>query len=549
MPSSLGLFIEENVIKYAKVTRDHENVKVESFGMKFYDRLSDAIEQIVSETFSYKIPISVNLVNENYNYFYVFSLLNKNDMPKAIETEFESICADRQYNRNALESRYALVESLEDKEKLKVIHVSVNKTEILKRNQQLENKRLSGLYPISMAITSLLDVKTKENIMIVNMEENTTVTTILNGNIENIETFEEGSREVLGAINLKENSYTKAYEICKNTTIYTAEGKELQEEESQYLEYIMPTLYKILTKVKESISNSVQKIDKIYLTGTLSVINNVDLYFSENLAELKCEILKPYFINKSSTRINVKDYIEVNSAIGLALQQLDIGIRGMNFKKEDFWKKLPEIMNMEIGGSNSGNLKKKSSSSNKTSKINLKIRNDLGEKLDGTEKMLLRACGSFLLITIVYIIVSALLTNQMYKKEEEVTALITETNTKISEVEADITKVNAKTTQYKTLIQKLEAANQALSEKYRMKDAIPTLLNEIMSSIPKGVQLTSIQNTSGRHIKITAQSYEYDQLAYFKAELINGKILTDVISDQGIQENNIIKMTIEGELP
>ena len=55
-------------------------------------------------------------------------------------------------------------------------------------------------------------------------------------------------------ISIKENSYSKAYEICKNTTIYTSEGKGLQLEESQHLEDIMPVLYNIVTKIKEIIS-------------------------------------------------------------------------------------------------------------------------------------------------------------------------------------------------------------------------------------------------------------------------------------------------------
>ena len=50
------------------------------------------------------------------------------------------------------------------------------------------------------------------------------------------------------------NSYSKSYEICKNTTIYTSEGQELQETESNYLEDIMPTLYNIVTEIRKIIS-------------------------------------------------------------------------------------------------------------------------------------------------------------------------------------------------------------------------------------------------------------------------------------------------------
>ena len=107
MSTCLGLYVENNVIKYAKVSKDNDNIKIDSFGIKFYDKLNEAIKQVIEETYSYKTPISINLSNEEYNYFYLFSLLNKKDMQNVINTEFESICYDKGVNKDAFESRYA----------------------------------------------------------------------------------------------------------------------------------------------------------------------------------------------------------------------------------------------------------------------------------------------------------------------------------------------------------------------------------------------------------------------------------------------------------
>ena len=60
MSSCLGLYIENNIIKYAKISKDHDSVRIDSFGMKFYDNIDEVIKQIVNETYSYKVPISVN---------------------------------------------------------------------------------------------------------------------------------------------------------------------------------------------------------------------------------------------------------------------------------------------------------------------------------------------------------------------------------------------------------------------------------------------------------------------------------------------------------
>ena len=84
MASCLGLYVESNIIKYAKVSKEHEKIKVESFGVKFYDNLEKAIDQIIEETYSYKTPISINLSEEIYNYFDMFAMLSNKDLSKAI---------------------------------------------------------------------------------------------------------------------------------------------------------------------------------------------------------------------------------------------------------------------------------------------------------------------------------------------------------------------------------------------------------------------------------------------------------------------------------
>ena len=60
MSTCLGLYIEENIIKYAKVSREHDQMKVESFGVKFYDNLDQTIRKIIEETYSYTF-LQINL--------------------------------------------------------------------------------------------------------------------------------------------------------------------------------------------------------------------------------------------------------------------------------------------------------------------------------------------------------------------------------------------------------------------------------------------------------------------------------------------------------
>ena len=196
MANCLGLYVGSNIIKYAKVSKDHEKIKVDSFGVKFYDNLEKAINQIIEETYSYKIPISINLSEEIYNYFDMFSLLSNKDLARAIKTEFEMYCSDQGYNPNVFETRYVISKNPEDKEKLKVIHIAANKIELTKKMQVLEKSKLSNIVPVSMSITNLIETKPKENCLIVNIEDNTTVTTIIDENVFDVNVFEVSSKRV-----------------------------------------------------------------------------------------------------------------------------------------------------------------------------------------------------------------------------------------------------------------------------------------------------------------------------------------------------------------
>lgn len=539
MSTCLGLYIEENLIKYAKVSKEHDEIKVESFGIKFYEKIGDAINQIIEETYSQKTPVSINLSEEMYNYFEMFALLTKNDLHKAIKTEFESYCAEKGYNPNVFETRYAVVDNQLDKEKLEIIHIAENKIELNKRMQQLDGYRLTNVSPISMSIPNLIDIGKKENSIIINIEDITTVTTIIGSKIYHIDTIEEGSSDILSRINLQENSYSKSYEICKNTTIYTSEGKELQQGETGYLEMIMPTLYNIVGEVRKIINQAPEKIEKAYITGSAAMINNADLYFQEYLSEIDCEILKPYFVQNTKD-ISIKDYIEVNSAISLALMGLGEGIAGMNFKKATFSEKIPSWMKIEVNPDRTPKEKKY---------LGGMLTWDLGQPLDKTETGLIRIAISLFLLVAIYSGFSALLANQMDKKEAEADNSIASTNQQITLANNDSEKIKTKTNEYTSMIKNLEEMNDKLTDRTRTKNAIPNLLNQIMFIIPENVQITSIENTTDTHIVIDAKSDKYEQLGYLKAKIKSDVILTNVISTAGQKDNNVVTVRIEGDLP
>ena len=213
MPSCLGLYIENKIIKYAKVSKERDSFKVEAFGMKFYDNLDDTIKQIVNETFSYKTPISINLSNEKYAYSELFSLLNQKDLNKAIKTEFEYFCNENHKNANALEYRNLLTPNLDNKDKIKSIYAYTEKSEIAEKTKVLSGLKVNNISPLPVSILNLIKNTDKNGKVIVNIEKNTSVTFVIDGKIHKIETIEYGMEKILDSIKTKENSYAKAYEI------------------------------------------------------------------------------------------------------------------------------------------------------------------------------------------------------------------------------------------------------------------------------------------------------------------------------------------------
>lgn len=539
MQNCLGIYIENNLIKYAKVSKDKNNFKVESFGMCFTDNAGKTIKKIIEETYSFNTPIAINLTNEKYLYFDIFALLSKKDIQKTVQTEFETFCDENKYNQKAFETRYALVPNVENKEKIKAINVIVNKIELNKQKQFLEKNNLTKIVPVGTSIVSIAKLDKKENALIINMEEKTTITTIYDRQVYNVETLDNGSGEVLEKINRIENSMSKAYEICKGTTIYTSNLIESTREQT-HLANILPTLYQIAQHIQRTVEESPVKISNIYLTGSLSVVNNVDLYFQELIPNVDCKILRPNIIEETVTGINIKDYVEVNSAISLAMQGLGEGIQALNFKKVSFTDKVKQFAKIEKPQKQNTKTEKK--------RINISFEGFKGN-LDKTELMLVRGLLAIIIINIIFTVFSKALYKQMDKKQSEVQGLISAEQAEIAKINSDNDSLNTKNTKYLSLTEELKAINDKISNIAAMKNSIPNLLNQIMYVIPEEAQLVSIENTSGKKIQIVAQARDYDPLGYFIAKLKVEGYLKDIISSYGQKNGDMVKVTIEGDLP
>ena len=559
MASSLGIYIEDTMIKYAKVIKEKDTLKVDSFNVIFYDDLNKAIEQIISETNSYKLPICTNISNEIYGYVEVFAGLSKNDIKSTVGIEFEMDCNEKNYNKDSLEMRYLVMNDKENSEKLKALYIADNKADISKKALHLSQYKLTSMAPISASITNIVEVGDKDNVAIINIEDTTKITTILNGQIYRIDTIDVGMKNILEEINKTENSMAKSYDICKNITIYTQELQAMQAEGNEHLEDIMPTLYKIVTESKKILDSAFGNVTKIYITGAGTAINNLDLYFQEYMLNVKCEILRPYFLEGGNVRNSIKDYIEVNSAIALAMDGLGYGMKELNYANSasamnsDVFAKLKNML--PIHGKQG---KKADGTGGKLP--NVPINMSFKGPLVPYEKLMLRGTAVALIATIGFIGFSNYVTKQIETKSEEVATALSKTQSELSKMDTQLSTINAQAASYSTMIDAINKLNNPTSDdsdsstttvKERIigKDAIPNLLTKIMTKIPQKVKITSIENTEDTHIVIQAEASQYEQLGFFKGLLTTENILADVKSTSGTKEGEVVKVTIEGELP
>lgn len=545
--ASLGIYIDDGLIKYAKLQRDKDNVKVEAFNVVFYDNLERELNKIITETGSSKLPICVNLSHEMYNYFEVISLMSTKDRAQSIKIDFETLCDEKGLQISDLESRFLLKENDGNPDKLTAIHVSVEKEEINKIANALVGKKVASVRPITTSIINLIETSEKENVVIVNLERETKVTTIVDGMISRIDTLQAGMKDILSAINETENSMRKSYEACKNTTIYTQGTESMDSDENEYLEEIMPVLYNIMQQTKEIIEDCPATIHKIYITGLGSAINNIDLYFQEYVLNSKCEILKPFFLENTTMNTSFKDYIEVNSAIALALDELGycaLDGQDFNFKKGN------------------ASFDPKTLMANKS--FNPEIKFDLKGPLTPGEKVMLRIIAILAIAVIVYVIFTNYILTKIEDMNADAQSKISAVTSEITKAESDIKIVKAQADHYAQiaeLLKNLVEENEELLNSVPdiTPTAIPNMLKSISNIIPKDVMLLSLKNTEGTHIVIETVSPDYEQIGFFKALLSTGNILQNVKSSSGEkvegyaqnssgQDEDWIYVTIEGDL-
>lgn len=581
MPNCLGIYAENNIIKYAKLNMEKTGgaLKLASYGVRFSENTKATIEEIIKETNSYEDSIATNVINERYTSVQVFSRLNKKDTKELVSSEFANICDSKGLLPTVLEMKYRMVKNTGDPDKYKAICVYANKTDLTNVfNNFIEHPKIASVAPLGTSIVNVLPNKgIDDEVAIINIEDETVVTIIENGEISDIMSFPVGMKDVLPKLAEKYNSYSKAYEACKGVSAYIEDVYALNDSDREVLDLIIPMLYDLRSRIEKYLAPHMSLLKKVYLTGTGVIINNLDLYFHEIFEEKICKILVPYFLQKDSN--NVKDIVEVNTATALAFNGIGyndkdyeyVGGTSAALMQGDMFKRKMENFKekaLDVLAANDFLGKKEKKRRAAKNKINIEFNDEVvdvggedqplvsfGDEYESDEKeafftpteaWFARTAGAVLVSFCLYSGVSSYTQGVINDKLNEVSKNKAEINTWIQQADSDINSISEVSLRYTNMKANLEELLNKVTTRTISFD-IPNFMSKLMFVMPEDVKVTSITVRDGK-VAMSAESGQYSQLGYFVSRLKLDNVLSNVDMSVESMSGNI-KIKISGEMP
>jgi hypothetical protein len=322
MASALGIFIDRNIIKYAKLNGTKDKLKVESYGMKYGENHKELLKQIIEETNSIKNNVVINAAEIHYEETSIFSMLKKKDYDKAVEVAYEEIIDKQKLRPELLEYGYILSKNPADSEKLHVL-LGIQEKGAMETRANLfgQNVMLYSQMPIGISISNIYENPLPA--LIVNIEEDTYITEIYDTEPIKVTRIATGTKNIIDTINNEENSISKSYEVLRNMVLPTDDMDQISFEGNEYAPVIVSEVMKIVSEIKSVMKKRPGIYKKIYISGTGATISNLETFIEKLIDDVECDILRPAGI-EGQKKVAIKEYVDVNSAIALACEALRI---------------------------------------------------------------------------------------------------------------------------------------------------------------------------------------------------------------------------------
>lgn len=543
MVNCLGIYSNNNVIKYAKVSKDNNGtIEISDHGVRFVKTdIISTIKDIVAETNSMNIPIAFGNEEIQYSTFQTFKQIAPNDIGSIVNLEFEDWCEKN--TKSPLDTAYVykISENLLG-DYHKAIMALMDKS-VIQKFADNDNKdiNISAIYPTEI-ITYNTVPEEEKNYLLVNLDDHLTLTLVLNGKPSEYLTYDIGMKKIFSKFTELAGTYQKAYETCKSLNVYSELGED-ESDKIKFEEVLEPILQEVLKIIAEVVSKNQEIFTKIYITGSSTLFTNLDTLFTEYIG-VKSEILKPDFVTNIDSVKNVAEILETLPAMVLAYQYLFFPEQKLNFLKKKIKGSFFETL--------FGPKKEKTSAKNIVVKKQPKVSNVNFNNLGNLENIIIYP----LVILPIFIVSYFVFTNIFFGQIESIKGTMSNKNNEYKEmastVSNDLKIITDSTNEYKKINEEVKTVKDQIESgkigKFTTYN-VASFMQRIIKIIPKNVQLKTISSDDNKKVTIVATSDQYQSLGYFISNL---RLQNDVIANvaiKNITNGDTITVEIGGELP
>ena len=549
MSSCLGIYIGEKVVKYAKLTREENSsrIKAITYGTKIHlGKKSDIISNIVTATGSEGVPVCINSEGERIHKTEVLRIISKNDLESLVDLEVVDFTGNEDKNERSYVYKYVLLDSLVSRDNYTANIVIQDRPGVDKYLSD-ENTSVVSMYSLPYVLDEIAP-KEVSNYLIIDMNENTDLIFVSDGKLLDVINMDLGMKKIMDTFPEMLGSYQKAYDTCKTINVFSDESNVNNPELERVIE---PVLQDALNRIQNKIRELNLKIDRIYLSGTITLFINSDMLF-EQYFDTPTEKLRPYFIDAKDSNNNMSEVTEANEAFALAYEGLMVERPELDFLRQN--KKFGNIF-AKVGKIKSTGAKIVNEN-NKGPKLKVN-RNEnvfIGNiNLEKVKSILIFANVIMFTLLLVYSVFGGIYNAQMNKQIENVVeekAKVTENTVKVN---SDITYINSNKEKYSNYVSYVDETIRKINKgeigKYSTYNVALFML-KISKYIPDGVLLKSIKSDSSKHVTIIASSNSYAQLGYFVSQLkLEGILEPSSVRTTAVAHDAVITVTIGGDLP
>ena len=530
MGACLGICLGDKLVKYARLEQDDKtkNISLNSYGTKYVTGdAKEVIPQIISETASTGVPLCLSLPNAYNMTTEVLKQLGKNDVNSVIGLEVGDYATSKGINEKTLEYRYMLANSRQSTDSYTAQIYVGEKSDIAEYTEDETLKGVvAGMYPIEYVLTGL--IKNYSNYLLLNVEDKTSLIYVCGDKVTKINEIDVGMKNILDAIAEREGSYSKAYDICKGINVYTDD-----EGLSQDLEKIIePVIQDLLNRVRNNLTESNIKVEKIYLNGLVNLFINIDVLF-EQFFSITTEKVRPHFLEVEEAKYNMAEVIEVNEATALAYEGLTKSKNELNFVAKQSSKF--SLKGIKLGGTSGG-------------KKTFVMPNINKEKIENAMMFATLTAGT---VFTGYVAFSSIYNAEMVRLAKKVTEKTNALKLETATINTDISYIKNNTDKYTTynnyISQTVEKIREGKIGKYTTYN-VANFMQKVAKYIPTNVQLETISSNDNKTVTIVAKSTSYAELGYFISQLKLQGILENVKTGK-VEHGTSITVTIGGDLP